>query len=185
MDSASPFLSVLIIVAVFLATICFAMVLVLARRSCHADNVLATDPQPDEQDVPPTRLGWLADVRQPTEELPQTRQEQAEMLEHWAMQHSPQPARWRPVGAQFRSSRFVTFRIKHVAENATFMVEIKVWRTVFMLLLIMQRETRIPIVDLCYHGRQLQENQTLHECGFKNGDFIELTLFPRSGLVSL
>ena len=185
MDSASPFLSVLIIVAVFLATICFAMVLVLARRSCHADNVLATDPQPDEQDVPPTRLGWLADVRQPTEELPQTRQEQAEMLEHWAMQHSPQPARWRPVGAQFRSNRFVTCRIKHVADNATFMVEIKVWRTVFMLLLIAQRETRIPIVDLCYHGRQLQENQTLHECGFRNGDFIELTLFPRSGLVSV
>ena len=185
MDSASPFLSVLIIVAIFLAFICFAMVLVIARRSCLVDNVLATDPQPGEQDIPLTRLGWLADVKQPTEQLPQTRQEQAEMLEHWAMQHSPQPARWRPVGTQFRSARFVTFSIKHVVDNVTILVEIKVWRTVFMLLLIVQRETRIPIVDLCYHGRQLQENQTLHECGFKNGDFIELTLFPRSGLVSL
>ena len=169
-DPASPFLSVLIIFAVFLATVFVAMVIV-------------TEQQPGEQDVPPTRLGWPADVRQPTEEFPQTEQEQALMLEHWALQHSP--ARWRPVNAPTQSSRFIVFRIQYVADPTTFFVEIKAWRTVFMLLLVMQRETCAPIADLCYHGRQLQENHTLFECGFRNGDFIELTLFPRSGLVSL
>ena len=107
------------------------------------------------------------------------------MAEYWAVQHSPQPARWRPVGTQFRRDRFVTFRIKHAIDNVTIMVEMKVWRTPFMLLLIVQRETRIPVIDLCFRGRKLQENQTLRECGFQNGDCIELMLFPRSGLVSL
>ena len=199
MDYASPFLLVLTFVSVFLATVCVAMVLVVVRRAC-----LATDPQPSEHDVPPTQLGSVVDVRQPTELFPQTQHEQAVMSQNWvthqgvtaeaeglkrvgssgrgypsASVRSCSHAPWR------RSNRFVTFRITHAAGGDPIFVEMKTWRTIFMLLLIVQHETRIPVVDLCYHGQQLQENWTLHQCGFVNGDFIELHLFPRSGLVSL
>ena len=57
-STEGTFLSVLFIVAVFLAVVCFAMVLVIARRSCLADSVLGTDPQPDELDVPSRPHGW-------------------------------------------------------------------------------------------------------------------------------
>ena len=179
MDPVSPFLSVLIIFAVFLATVFVAMVIVLARRSC-----LAAESQPDEDNVPPTRLGWPADVRQPTEEAPQTQEEQAQMLEHWSLQNSP--ARWSPVGPFVQSQRFVTFRIQYIEDpTTTFFVEIKAWRTVFMLLLVMQREACAPIADICYHGRKMREDRTLYEYGIRNGDFIELTLFPTSGTISI
>ena len=178
-STEGSFLSVLIIFAVFLATVFVAMVLVLARRSC-----LAAESQPDEDNVPPTRLGWPADVRQPTEESPQTQEEQVQMLEHWSLQHSP--AHWRPVRTFVPSRHFVTFRIQYVADlTTTFYVEIKAWRTVFMLLLVMQREACAPIADICYHGRKLREDRTLYEYGIRNGDFIELTLFPTSGIVSI
>ena len=172
-------LSVLFIFAVFLATVLVAMVIVLARRSC-----LATEPSPAEDLVPPTRLGLPAGVRQPTEEAPQTQEEQALMLEHWSLQHSP--AHWRPVRPFVPSHHFVTFCIQYVADlTTTFYIEIKAWRTVFMLLLVMQRDTCAPIADLCYNGSKLEENRTLYECGFRNSNFIELTLFPNSGIVSL
>ena len=199
MDPASPFLSVLIIFAVFLATVFVAMVLVVVRRACLADQV-----QPTEQDVPPTRPGGVVDVRQPTEQFPQTLHEQAVMAQHWATQQglTAEAERSKRVGSSGRgdpeasvrscshapwrrSNRFVTFRITHAAGGDPIFVEMKTWRTIFMLLLIVQHETRIPVVDLCYHGQQLQENWTLHQCGFVNGDFIEFHLFPNSGLVSL
>ena len=79
-STEGSFLSVLIILAVFVATVCVAMVLVLARRSC-----LAAASQPDEDHVPPTRLGSVVDVRRPTELFPQTRQEQAAITQNWVM----------------------------------------------------------------------------------------------------
>ena len=198
MDSESAALSVLIIVAVFLATVCVAMVLVLARRSCLAV------PQPDEDLVPPTRLGRVVDVRRSTDLFPQTQHEQAAIAQNWVL-HLGETAeadglkrvgssgrgypdasgrlclrsQWRP------SRRFVTFIITHDEGGDPVYVELKSWRTIFMLLLRVQHETRRAVADLCYRGRVLQEDWTLHQCGFVHGDVIGFHLLPRSALVSL
>ena len=199
LSTEGTFLSVLIIVAVFLATVCVAMVLVLARRSC-----LAAASQPDEDHVPPTRLGSVVDVRRSTDLFPQTQHEQATIAQNWVL-HLGETAeadglkrvgssgrgypdasgrlclrsQWRP------SRRFVTFIITHDEGGDPVYVELKSWRTIFMLLLRVQHETRMPVADLCYRGQLLQEDWTLHQCGFVHGDVIGFHLLPRSAMVSL
>ena len=180
---------VFLIFAVFLAVVGFAMVVIAVKnRMCNgsAVEVLSTAaPQPEEAHVPPTRLGQPTMLRMPTERQPQTQEEQQVLAMNWALQ-MPQPARWRPLGAQFRSARFVTFVIRHaVVSEMMIVVEIKVWRTVFMLLLIIGRETQIAVADISFRGRTLQENLTLRQCGFKHGDCVELTLWPRLAHVSI
>ena len=178
---------VFLFVAAFVAVVGLAMVVVFVRNCLSNGSevtVLSTVPPPEEMDVPPTRLGQPTMLRMPTELRPQTQQEQQEMAANWALQ-APQPAWWRPVGAQLHRERFVTFVIRHAVHEMMIVVEIKEWRTVFMLLFIVQRETQIPVVDLSFRGRTLQENRKLRECGFKNGDCVELTLSPRIAHVSL
>ena len=152
MDSAFSALCVVFLcLAALLAVVGLAMVVVFVRN-CSSNGsevtVLSTAPPPEEMDLPPTRLG------QPTELRPQKQQEQREMAANWALQ-APQPARWRPVGAQFHRERVITIIVRHAVHEMMIVMEVQAWRTVFMLLLIVQRETQIPVVDLCFRGRKL------------------------------
>ena len=169
----SALYAVFLVVAVFLALVAFAMLVIAVKnRICGNGEVLATTPPPEEADVPPTRLG-------------QTQEQQQVLAMNWTLQ-MPQPARWRPLGTPVRSSRWVTFVIRHAIDGSlNLKVEIKAWRTVFMLLLIIGRGTQIAVADLTVHGRKLPENHTLRQCGFEHGDYVELTLWPHRAHVSI
>ena len=170
----SALYAVFLVVVVFLALVSFAMLVIAVKnRICgNGSEVLATVPPPEEADVPPTRLG-------------QTQEQQQVMAMTWTLQ-MPQPARWRPLGTPFRSSQWVTFVIRHAIDGSLKLkVEMKAWRTVFMLLLIIGRDTQIAVADLFLHGRKLEENRTLRQCGFKHGDYVELTLWPHRARVSI
>ena len=169
----SALYAVFLVVAVFLALVAFAM-LVIAVKNRIFNSVLGT--VPDATHVPATRLG------QPT---PQTQEEQQSMAMNW-LEQMPQPARWRPLGVPRRSARWVTFVIRHaVVEELELTIEMKDWRTVFMLLLVIGRHTSIAVADLTVRGRKLQENHTLRQCGFRHGDYVVLTLWPQTASVSI
>ena len=182
----SALYAVFLVVAVFLAVVVFAMAVVAVKnRIFNSSEVLATVPPPNATDVPPTRLGQATMLRMPSERQPQTQEEQQVMAMNWAQQ-MPQPARWRPLGEPRRLRRWVTFVIRHaIVEELEITVEIKEWRTVFMLLLVIGHRTSIAVADLTVHGRKLQENHTLRQCGFEHGDYVELTLWPQSAHVSI